>query len=104
MTLEEMFEEAKRRWPKKDINCARYLSFDNGKDREWWWISVYDIGKYNGPSLNASSPEGALSMIVIPDRISEARMMIDKANEILREEGVIPAAPPLMVLGALMNP
>jgi hypothetical protein len=89
MTLEEMFEEAKRRWPKKDINCARYLTWEHGESREWWWLSVSNIGKYNGPSLSASSPEDALSRIVIPDRISQARMMIEKANEILQEEGVI---------------
>jgi hypothetical protein len=91
MTLEEMLAEAKRRWPKKDINCARYLICDDGQDREWWHVSVNTIGKYSGPSFNGSSPEDALSQIVLPDRISEARMMIDKANEILREEGVIPA-------------
>jgi hypothetical protein len=88
MTLEEMLAEAKRRWPKKDINCARYLTCNDGQYCEWWHLSVNNIAQYNGPSINGSSPEDALSKIVLPDRISEARMMIDKANEILREEGV----------------
>jgi hypothetical protein len=91
MNLEEMFEEAKRRWPKKDIHCSRYLSVEDEKMREWWWVSVREMGKYDGPSASGDSPQEALSKIVLPDRISEARMMIDKANEILREEGVIPA-------------
>lgn len=90
MTLEEMFEEARRNWPNRDIHCSRYLCIESGEEREWWWVSVRGVGKYDGPSASGDSPQGALSKIVIPDRIAEAHMMIDKGNEILREEGVIP--------------
>lgn len=88
MNLQEMFEAAKAKWPGKTIVCGHYL--DNSRDNEtWYYLCVRDKASFDGPSQIGDTPEECFEKIVIPDRVAQARKMIEDANKILDEEGVL---------------
>jgi hypothetical protein len=85
MNLEEMFEAAKAKHPSQRLDVSRHLSTVEGSE-EWYWIMVCESDKYNGPTAIGSTAEEALDKLIVPDRIAQARKMIEDGNKILAEE------------------
>lgn len=92
MNLQEMFEAAKAKWPKQShIHVSQNVDLEPGNPcRVWYYLRLGNVCDDSRTGASGRTPEECLANVVAVDRVAKARKMIEDANKILDEEGVLP--------------